>query len=162
MPLIVLPLTIGIILVGRTLADRAFAGMTLAAFAARAALLATAAARPIAAMLALAVLARTLAVVGCVGRNFVIAFGARNGLADQLLDRGHRLGIEGGDDGDRSPGAAGAAGTTDAVNVVVGMMRHIEVEDVADDGDIEAAGGDVGGDQHRNLPLSKLVEGRGA
>src|SRR5438874_1254269 len=42
------------------------------------------------------------------------------------------------------------------------VMRHIEIEDVADDRDIEAAGGDVGGDQHRNLALAKLVEGRGA
>src|SRR5262249_33586846 len=57
------------------------AAMTLAAFAARLA----AATRTIAAMLALAVLARTLAVFGR-GVNFVVALGARNLLADQLLD----------------------------------------------------------------------------
>src|SRR5436309_397146 len=137
-------------------AAMSFAAMTLAAFAARLA----AAARTVASMLALAVLARALAVFG-LGVNFVVALGARNLLADQLLDRGHRLGIERGDDGDRSPGAAGAAGAADAVNVVVGMMRHIEIEDVTDHGNIEAAGSDVGGDQHRNLTLAKLVEGRG-
>src|SRR5215468_4552942 len=97
-------------------------------------------------MLALAVLARTIALFG-VSVNFVIALGARNLLADQLLDRGHRFGVERGDDGDRSPRASGAAGAADTVDVVIRMMGNVEIEDVADGGNVEAAGGDVGGDQ---------------
>ena len=48
------------------------------------------------------------------------------------------------------------------MHVVIGMMRHIEIEDVAHDRDIEAAGGDVGGDQQRNLALAELIQRRGA
>ena len=75
------------------------------------------------------------------------AFGAGNGLPDQLFDRDHGFLIERGDDGDRGAGAAGAAGAADAVDIVVGVMRDVEIEDMADGGDIEAAGRDVGGDQ---------------
>ena len=41
-------------------------------------------------------------------------------------------------------------------------MRHVEIEDVADGGNIEAAGGDVGGHQQRNFALAELIERRGA
>ena len=90
------------------------------------------------------------------------AFGAGNGLPDQLFDRDHRFLIERGDDRDRGAGAAGAAGAADAMDVVVGMMRDVEIEDVADGGNVEAAGGDVGGDQQRNLTLAELIERCGA
>src|SRR5476651_1683957 len=69
-----------------------------------------------------------------------------NGLPDQLFDRDHGFLIERRDDGDRGAGAPGTPGAADAVDVVVGMMRHIEIEDVAGNGNVEAAGGDVGGD----------------
>jgi microcystin-dependent protein len=36
------------------------------------------------------------------------------------------------------------------------MDRHVEVEDVADVGNVEAAGGDVGGDQQRELAIAEL------
>ena len=47
-------------------------------------------------------------------------------------------------------------------HVIVGMVRHVEIEDVADGGNVEAAGGDVGGDQQRNLALAELIERGGA
>src|SRR5690349_14935651 len=103
----------------------AIAAVTFAALAAFAARLA-AAARALAAILALARPARALALFGCLGVNFEITLGTRNLLADQLLDRGHRLCIERSDDRDRGPAAAGAAGAADAVDVIVGMMWHIE------------------------------------
>src|ERR1700676_5213237 len=84
---------------------------------------------------------------------------AGNGLSDQLFDRDHRFLIERGDDRDRGAGASGAAGTADAMDVVVGMMRHVEIEDVAGGGNVEAARCDVGGDQQRNFTLAELVEG---
>jgi hypothetical protein len=71
-----------------------------------------------------------------------------------MIERGHHR--------DRGAGASGAAGTADAVNVVVGMMGNVEIEDVADGRDIEAAGRDVGGDQQRDFALAELVECGGA
>src|ERR1700749_763951 len=87
-----------------------------------------------------------------------VALGARNVLADQLLDRSDRFLVELGDDGDRRAGAARAAGAADAMDIVVGVMRHVEIEDVADLGNIEAARGDVGGDQEGNFTLAELIE----
>ena len=72
---------------------------------------------------------------------------AGNGLPDQLFDRDHGFLIERGNDRDRSAGPPGAAGAPDAVDIIVGVMRYVEVEDVAGDGNVEAARGDVGGDQ---------------
>ena len=89
-------------------------------------------------------------------------FGAGNGLSDQLLDRDHGFLVERRDDRDRGAGASGAAGAADAVDIVVGVMRHVEIEDVAGGGNVEAAGGDVGGDQQRNFALAELIEGSGA
>src|SRR5690242_2507421 len=91
-------------------------------------------------------------------RRAEIAFGARNALADQLLDRSHRFGIDRSDDGDRDAAAAGAAGAADPVHIVVGMMRHVEIEDVTYLGNVEAAGGDVGSDEQRQLALAELIE----
>ncbi len=60
------------------------------------------------------------------------------------------------------PRLAGAAGAADAVDVVVGVVRHVEIEDVADVRNVEAAGGDVGGDQQLDLALAERVERGGA
>ncbi len=68
----------------------------------------------------------------------------------------------GADDGDGGAALAGAAGAADAVDVVVGVMRHVEVEDVADVGNVEAAGGDVGGDQQLRLAVAECVQRRRA
>ena len=111
--------------------------------------------------LTLALLAGALAIFGCFGVNGEVAFGAWNVLAGQSFDRGDRLGVERGDHRDRGAGPPGAAGTADAMHVVVGMMRHIEIEDVAHDRDIEAAGRDVGSNQQRNLALAELIQRRG-
>src|SRR4051812_35238356 len=90
------------------------------------------------------------------------AFGAGNALADQLFDRRHRLEVERADDGNRGAGASGAAGAADAVDIVVGVMGNVEIEDVAGGRNIEAAGGDVGGDQQGNFTLAELIQRRGA
>src|SRR5580704_18576045 len=86
-----------------------------------------------------------------------------NRLADQFFDRRDGFGVvRSGDDGDGGAVSPGAAGAADAVHVVVGMDRHVEIIDVADVGDIEAAGGDVGGDQERDFVLAELLERCGA
>ncbi len=79
-------------------------------------------------------------------------------LADQFFDRQHGLLVGRAHQRDRGAGAAGAAGTADAVHVVVGMMRDVEIIDVADGGNIETAGGDVGSHQDRQLALAELVQ----
>src|SRR5262249_3928792 len=68
-----------------------------------------------------------------------------DGLPDQLLDRRDASGVGGRDDGDGGAAASRAPAAADAMHVVVGMMRDVEVEDVADGGNVEAARGDVGG-----------------
>ena len=42
------------------------------------------------------------------------------------------------------------------------MMRHVEIEDMGDGGNIEAARGHIGGHQQRDFALAELVEGGGA
>ena len=46
---------------------------------------------------------------------------------------------------------AGARRAADAMHVVRGILRQVEVEHVADVGDVQAARGHVGGDQHGQL-----------
>ena len=81
-----------------------------------------------------------------------------NALTDQLLDRGDALRVRRGDHGNGSPGSSGAPGAADAMNVVVGMMRDVEIEDVTDRRNVEAARGDVGSHQQCHFVLAKLVE----
>src|SRR5262245_29384498 len=70
----------------------------------------------------------------------------RDALPDQRFDRSDGLAVGAGDDRDRGAAAAGATGAADAVHVIVGMIRHVEIEDVADIRDVEAARRDVGRD----------------
>src|SRR5215471_6443759 len=82
----------------------------------------------------------------------------RNGLPDQLLDRRDAPAVGGGNDGDGGAAASGAPGAADAMHVIVGVMRDVEVEDVADGGNVEAARGHVGGNQQRDFVLAELIE----
>ena len=68
-------------------------------------------------------------------------------LADQLFNGLDQLAILGRGDGEGPPQLAGAAGTADAVNIIFRMMRRVEVEHVADIGNVDAAGRHVGTDQ---------------
>src|SRR5262245_60095817 len=86
----------------------------------------------------------------------------RDALPDQLLDRRDALALGGCNDGDCGPAAAGAAGAADTLDGIVGMGRDVEIEDVADRGNVEAARGHVGGDQQRDFVPAKLIERRRA
>ena len=57
-------------------------------------------------------------------------------------------------------GPAGAAGAADAVHVGLGVVRDVVVEHVRDALDVQAAGGDVGGDQ--DVDRAVLQRGDGA
>src|SRR5580658_7030258 len=53
---------------------------------------------------------------------------------------------------------AGARGAADAVYVVGGILRQVEVEQVADVGNMQPAGGYVGRDKHRELAVVEVPE----
>ena len=78
---------------------------------------------------------------------------------DQLLDIVDRLGVLGRPTRVMAmPVSAGAAGAADAMDIIVRMPGNVVIEDVADALDVEAAGGDVGGDQDVDLVLLEAVE----
>src|SRR5262249_11904266 len=52
--------------------------------------------------------------------------------------------------------AAYAAGAADAVDVVVGRLRDVVVDDVRDAGDVDATAHDVGGDQDSHFAGAKF------
>src|SRR5204863_8647313 len=81
------------------------------------------------------------------GRRDVGHLLKRDVLADQLLDRGDRLAVFGRRQGQRAAGSAGAPGAADAVDVILGVVWHVEIEDVAEALDIEAARRNVAGDE---------------
>src|SRR5471030_2995443 len=60
---------------------------------------------------------------------------------------------------DRQAVAAGAAGAADAVEVVFRELRQVVVEHVGDRRHVDAAGGDVGGDQDLDLATAQAVQG---
>ena len=76
----------------------------------------------------------------------------------QFLDRLDRLGVGAGRKGYRDSGLAGSSGASDAVDIIVGMPGHVEVEDVADVLDVEAAGGDVGSHEDVDLAVLEAVQ----
>ena len=61
-----------------------------------------------------------------------------------------------------APVSFGARRAADAVDVVLGHQRHVEVDDVAERGDVDAARRDVGGDQHPVLAALEAGERLGA
>ncbi len=68
--------------------------------------------------------------------------------ADKALDAARVTPGFLGHEGEGVAGFLRAAGAADAVDVVLGIFRDIEIDHVRHVGDIEAASGDVRGDQH--------------
>src|SRR5260370_30444789 len=85
-----------------------------------------------------------------------------NALPDQFLDRGNALAVSGRNDSDRGAASPGAPGAADAVDIIVGMVRDIEIEDMAHLQNVEAPRGDVGGDEQRHFVLAELIDRYGA
>src|SRR5690349_4779770 len=63
---------------------------------------------------------------------------------------------------DGKAGFAGASGAPDAVNVIRGGTREVVVADHGQLRDVEAAGGEVGGDEHADARILEVVEGLAA
>ena len=80
-------------------------------------------------------------------------------LADDAFEAAKFAEVFAGDEGDGGAGRERAASTTDAVDVVFELVREVEVEDVGDAVDVDAARGDVGRDKHANLTILEGLQG---
>src|SRR5215472_1238427 len=87
---------------------------------------------------------------------------ARDWLADQLLDGLDETPVVLAGKGEGMSLAAGPAGAADAMDIVLSMDRHVEIEDVAEPLDIEPAGRDIARDQDRDLAIAEAVQSLGA
>ena len=77
------------------------------------------------------------------------------GQVERLVDHLPAVQVRPVDERDRDARGAGAAGAADAVHVGLVVLGAGVVDDVGDAGDVDAAGGDVGGDQHLQLVLAE-------
>ena len=76
-----------------------------------------------------------------------------------MLDGGDFLKILCGHDGKGIADALGSSRAADAVHIILRMMRHVEIDHVADLFDVDAARGDIGGDHHFIPAVAKSAEG---
>ena len=99
------------------------------------------------------------------GRVFVIVFGLETGdddlfdrLLDQLLDVDQVLHLVRRDQRHCRALTACAAGAADAVHVVLGRVRQLEVDDVRQFVNVQTACGDVGGDEDQRRAVLECFE----
>ncbi len=81
-----------------------------------------------------------------------------NGLARRLLDGLEHAPLPRRSKQDGLAGAPGAAGTANAMNVGLGVVGNVVVNDVRNPVNVQAAGSDVGGDQNVDLPGLQPVD----
>src|SRR5439155_21719927 len=91
------------------------------------------------------------------GRHF-IQIEPRNGLPDQRLDGGDGLAVLGTGDRIGAPIAACASRTPDPMDVILGMVRHVEIENVGQALDVEATRGHIAADQKPDLAVSETLQ----
>ncbi|MNS65227.1 hypothetical protein D3C72_983820 [compost metagenome] len=95
----------------------------------------------------------------------LFSLGQRAGLdghARVLQHAAEAAGVAGRHEGDGLARGAGAAGAAHAVDVGLRVLGHAQVEDVADALHVDAAGGDVGRDQHLDGAAAEVVQRAGA
>ncbi len=78
-------------------------------------------------------------------------------MADVALDVGQRNGVFLAAETDGVAFGAGAGGAADAMHVVFRIIGQIEIEDMADIGNVQAARGHIGGDQHGNVAVVEIA-----
>ena len=83
----------------------------------------------------------------------------RERLPGRALDLGQQSTLAGGDEQQCVPAPAGATRAADAVDVRLGVVRDVVVDDVADTRHVEAAGGDVGRDEDVGTPVLERLDG---
>ena len=81
--------------------------------------------------------------------------GVDTGLLEETLHHPLLVRQREGDDGTGLPGAGRA---TRAVEIVLVVARRVDLEDETDIVDVDAAGGDIGGDEHRDPTLTEGAE----
>ena len=74
------------------------------------------------------------------------------------LDRAEHALFARGDEEDRLTGTSGTTGAADAVDVGLGVVRDVVVDDQGDAFDVESAGGHVGGDEDVDLAFAQHVD----
>jgi hypothetical protein len=79
-------------------------------------------------------------------------------FAGDLLDLGEGLEVFGGHQRRREAQLTSAARAANAMHVIVGLPRHIVVEDVAHVGDIETTSSHVAGSEECDLAVAELVQ----
>src|SRR5436309_14917847 len=84
----------------------------------------------------------------CVKIRKVFQFQARNFLADETLDRLESRKFFAGNEGEGVADILRAAGATNSMYVILRMLWHIVVDDMAHTGDVDPARGDVGSNHH--------------
>src|SRR5260221_176470 len=104
---------------------------------------------------------------GCRARAAVAGLEAFDHAALDLaghepLNGGHQRTVFVADEGDGFALGAGTAGAADAVHIVLGHMRQVEVDHVGQGLDVEAARGDIGRHQHAQLVALEKPERAGA
>src|SRR5690606_9150100 len=84
---------------------------------------------------------------------------ARHARAGVALDRAEVVLLVRRDERDRVAGCLGAARPPDPVDVVLRDVRRVVVDHVRDRVHVDPARGDVGGDEHLELPVLEAGEG---
>lgn len=95
---------------------------------------------------------------GGVGVIEIFQFHAFDLLADEAFNGINVAGVLGGHDGKGVAAGLGAAGAPDAVDVILRMLRHVVIDDMAHVSDIQAARGDVRGDQHFKAAFTEPLQ----
>jgi hypothetical protein len=83
--------------------------------------------------------------------------GAVDAGIGEAFDVADEEGFAAGDERDGAATAAGAPGPADAMDVILDVVGKIVIEDHLDVVDVDAAGGDVGGDQELEVGFSEFV-----
>ena len=83
-------------------------------------------------------------------------------LLHQVLDVVEVVLLIGSDEGDGEALLAGTARTADTVDVVLRVHGHVEVDDVVNVGDVDAAGENVGGNEDAHAAVLEVLKGAAA
>ena len=97
----------------------------------------------------------TRSVIGGVTRTDPVDRRVDLGRAEPALGLAHLVGQQQRDD---DTGGAGAGGAARAVQVGLGVRRRVVVQDQRDVVDVDAARGDVRGDEHRRAGVGELLQ----
>ena len=141
----------------RTIAERTVTARTTARTAASART--TMFTRPL--VLALVTVAALAASTRRRCRRHVLVGGRRHdgdALVGQPLDTLELAALAAVAERDRNARGAGARGAADAMDIALGIRRQLEVDDVGHAVDVDAARGEIGGDQHARLAAAEVLE----